>query len=72
MSAPNANDITHVPMPAPEHALLIMPNGIYLNPSLSPLVASNLSGLNLVGSSYRLGSLCMNQAFTNKIVPRGI
>ena len=51
------------------HGLLIMPNEMYLNPSLSPLVTSNLFGLNLLGSSHSLGFLCMNYAFTNKIVP---
>ena len=54
------------------HGLLIMPNGIYLNPSISPMVTSNLFGLNLLGSSHSLGFLCMNHAFTNKIVLRCI
>ena len=72
MKAPNAKDITRMAMPAPGHALLTMPNGMNLNYSLSPLISSNLSTLNLIGSSQSLGSLCMDHAFTNKIVPHGI
>ena len=59
-------------MPTPGHALLPTPNGMNLNPYLSPLVALTLSGLNLVGSSHSLRSLCMDHAFTNKFVPCGI
>ncbi|PON82663.1 hypothetical protein TorRG33x02_214390 [Trema orientale] len=56
-------------------SLLPSPNGISLvlltPPNLSSQVLSNLSGLKLSASSQDLGSLCMAQALTNNIVPRG-
>ena len=57
--------------PSPGQPLLPDPKGMNLNPSLNPSHSSNLSGLNLVGSSHILGSCWMAHKFTNNIVPRG-
>ena len=68
---PKASPIILVAKPSPGQPLLPAPNGKYMNPSLFPSGPWNLSGLNFVGSSHKLGSLCTDRIFTKSMVPRG-